>query len=77
MASPGGHWLGLDVPISTSTARVVSLGTPRERVVSVGTLAKLAYAKNVIYFDPPTPALGLMYRIVLVFRLSETGTCDS
>ena len=30
--------------------RVVSLGTPRERVVSVGTLAELAYAKNVVVY---------------------------
>ena len=30
--------------------RVVSLGTPRERVVSVGTLAKSAYAINVMFW---------------------------
>jgi len=45
---PGGHWLGLDVA-STGTA-LMSLETPRGRVVSVGTLAELAYAKNVVVY---------------------------
>ena len=73
----GGHWLGLDVSSTGSACGVIrdAIGTRRERWPA----RKVNMCYETLYFDPPSPALGLIeiYRYYLTSTLLLWEGCGA